>query len=108
MALLSGGHTPTSGKYRAASAKVLKHLLESQDAMSGYLGAGSGNMYSHGFATLYLAECYGMSPEPRLRRALEAALELTFRAQNDQGGWRLSTCPNRCRYIGDNYPDNGN
>lgn len=93
MALLAGGHTPTSGQYREASAKVLKHLLASQDAMSGYLGSGGGNMYAHGFSTLYLAECYGMSPEPRLRRALEAALELTYRSQNDQGGWRYQPAP---------------
>jgi hypothetical protein len=93
MALLAGGHTPSSGQYRKASAQVLKYLLSSQDAMSGYLGSAGGNMYAHGFSTLYLAECYGMSPEPRLRRALEAALELTFRAQNDQGGWRYQPAP---------------
>lgn len=93
MALLAGGHTPTSGRYRDASAAALRYVLQAQDEMTGYLGHGMGNMYSHGFATLYLAECYGMSPEPRVRRALSAALELTFRSQNDEGGWRYQPAP---------------
>lgn len=93
MALLSGGHMPTSGRYREASARTLNFILGAQDPMSGYLGRGMGNMYSHGFATLYLAETYGMSPDPRLRRALEAALDLTFRSQNEEGGWRYQPAP---------------
>lgn len=93
MALLAGGHTPTSGQHREASAKTLNFILGAQDPMSGYLGRGMGNMYSHGFATLYLAECYGMSPDSRVRRALEAALDLTFRAQNEEGGWRYQPVP---------------
>ena len=93
MALLSGGHTPTRGAYQAASKKALDFVIASQDKVSGYLGADQGNMYSHGFATLYLAECYGMSPEPGLRRALEAAIDLIHRSQNSEGGWRYQPAP---------------
>ena len=67
--------------------------MNAQDPISGYLGDGPGNMYAHGFATLYLAECYGMSPRPRLRRSLQAALDLIFRAQNNEGGWRYTPAP---------------
>jgi uncharacterized protein YfaS (alpha-2-macroglobulin family) len=45
-------------------------------------------MYGHGFATLYLAEVYGMSPRPDLRDKLERAVELIVRTQNAEGGWR--------------------
>ncbi len=93
MALLSGGHTPTRGTYREQSRKALNFVLSAQDKVSGYLGADQGNMYSHGFATLYLAECYGMSPDPALRRALEAAIDLIHRSQNNEGGWRYQPSP---------------
>lgn len=93
MALLSGGHTPTRGRYREASAKALRFVLQSQDRMTGYLGGGMGNMYAHGFATLYLAECYGMSPDPQVRTALEAAIDLIHRCQNSEGGWRYMPAP---------------
>ncbi len=93
MALLSGGHTPTRGRYREASAKALRQVMAVQDRASGYLGGGTGNMYAHGFATLYLAECYGMAPEANLRRALDAATDLIHRAQNQEGGWRYQPAP---------------
>jgi hypothetical protein len=93
MALLSGGHTPTRGLYHEASAKALKYVLSCQDKVTGYLGADMGNMYSHGFATLYLAECYGMAPEGNLRRSLEAGIDLIYHAQNSEGGWRYAPAP---------------
>jgi hypothetical protein len=93
MALLAGGHTATRGSYREQSAKTLKYVLAAQDRLTGYLGGDSGNMYSHGFATLYLAESYGMSPDAGLRRNLEAAIDLIYRAQNSEGGWRYSPAP---------------
>lgn len=93
MALLSGGHTPTRGLYHEQSARCLNFILGKQDSMSGYLGTDHGRMYSHGFATLYLAECYGMTPNKRVRNALEAALELIYRSQNDEGGWRYDPTP---------------
>ena len=94
MAFLAGGHTPTRGAYRNASAKCLQSVLAGQDPVNGYLGDDSGNMYAHGFATLYLAECYGMTGERKVRVAMEAALDLIFRAQNDEGGWRYTPFPN--------------
>jgi hypothetical protein len=45
-------------------------------------------MYGHGFATLFLAEAYGMSPDGTLRRRLSRAIQLIVSTQNDEGGWR--------------------
>ena len=89
---LSGGHTPTRGAYADASRRCLESVLAAQDGLTGYL-AGSSNMYAHGFATLYLAEAYGMSGDIRLKRPLEAALEVIYRAQNGEGGWRYTPEP---------------
>ena len=93
MAFLAGGHTPTNGGYRDASAGCLRYVLDNQDQLTGYLGGDFGNMYAHGFATLYLAEVYGMSGDAKVRRSLEAALDLIFQAQNDEGGWRYQPIP---------------
>jgi hypothetical protein len=93
MALLSGGHTPVRGRYAEACAKTLRYVLSRQDRATGYLGGDFGNMYSHGFATLFLAECYGMEPSEPVRRSLEAAIDLIHRAQNAEGGWRYQPLP---------------
>ncbi len=49
-------------------------------------------MYGHGFATLFLAEVYGMAPTPALRTELRGTLQRAVRliidSQNREGGWR--------------------
>ncbi len=92
VAFLAGGHTPTRGAYRETQMRILRAVIAAQDRQTGYLG-GNGNMYGHGFAALYLAECYGLAPEEPVRRSLEAAIDLIWRAQNSEGGWRYSPAP---------------
>jgi hypothetical protein len=93
MAYLAGGSTATRGQYRDSSAKCLRAIIAHQDKVTGYLSGDTGNMYAHGFATLYLAEMYGMAPDQPVRRALEAALDLIYYAQNKEGGWRYAPSP---------------
>ncbi len=73
MAWLAGGSTPGRGPYGEEVAKVCEYLLEHCE-QSGFIsveGAQShGPMYEHGFATLFLAEVYGMSPRDDLRDKL--------------------------------------
>jgi hypothetical protein len=45
-------------------------------------------MYGHGFATLFLAECYGMTQRPDVREKLSLAVNLIINTQNTEGGWR--------------------
>ena len=91
MAWLSGGSTPERGPYGEEVARVTDFLLDHADE-SGLIsieGAVSrGPMYEHGFATLFLAEVYGMSPREDLRDKLARAVDLIVRTQNDEGGWR--------------------
>ena len=49
-------------------------------------------MYNHGFATLALAEAYGLTNDLRLGPALEKASKLIVSSQksNSKGGWRYS------------------
>src|SRR4051812_4175957 len=91
MAWLAGGSTPGRGPYGAEVGKVSEYLLDHCE-QSGFIsveGAQShGPMYEHGFATLFLAEVYGMSPRDDLRDKLVRAVDLIVRTQNAEGGWR--------------------
>jgi hypothetical protein len=51
-------------------------------------------MYSHGWGTLFLAECYGMTHREDIREKLEKAVQLIVDAQNREGGWRYQPVPN--------------
>src|SRR5207247_10644751 len=47
-----------------------------------------GPMYGHGFATLFLAEAYGMTMRADIRDKLTKAVHLIVNTQNNEGGWR--------------------
>jgi Squalene-hopene cyclase C-terminal domain/Prenyltransferase and squalene oxidase repeat len=91
MAWLAGGSTPDRGPYGKEVRKVSEYLLDHCE-QSGFIsveGAQShGPMYEHGFATLFLAEVYGMSPRDDIREKLARAVDLIVRTQNAEGGWR--------------------
>jgi prenyltransferase beta subunit len=91
MALMSSGSTPGRGRYGEEVNRTVDYLMSRCQA-SGFIvepGAVShGPMYGHGFATLFLAECYGMAPRPELREKLDAAVKLIVNTQNSEGGWR--------------------
>ena len=92
LAFLSAGHQPGRGKYGALLDRASDYLTDSVQR-NGLIGRpGSGNagppMYGHGFATLALAEIYGMTKRPDLRGKLESAVQLILSAQNPEGGWR--------------------
>ena len=64
-------------------------------------------MYGHGFATMFLAECYGMSPRPELRDKLDQAVKLIVNCQNKDGGWRYQPVKADADHLGDRLPDHG-
>jgi hypothetical protein len=94
LSLLAVGNTPRRGKYGANVARGINYLLSKQNSDGFINGSGEGRgMYGHGFAMTFLAECYGMIPDPegemgqRLKRCLDKAIVLTSRAQSNPGGW---------------------
>jgi len=91
IALVSAGNTPDRGKYGKSVARALQYILE-HVGPNGFITARDtsphGPMYDHGFATLFLAEVYGMSPTPDLREKLALAIKLIINTQNREGGWR--------------------
>jgi len=90
LAFLAAGHQPGRGRYGAFLNRSADWLAESvQRSGVIYRGGSTGPpMYGHGFATLALAELYGMSRRTDLRRKLETAVRLITQTQNAEGGWR--------------------
>ena len=93
MAFLAQGNSPGRGKYCRNVEKALEWMLKSSDRTGMLHGpqVSHGSMYGHGFATLFLAEAYGMTSDPRLARRLRiklrAAIRLICQVQLESGGW---------------------
>ena len=96
MALIASGSTPGRGPYGKQIDRCLDFILANA-AESGFIDVPSaamhGPMYGHGFATLFLAECYGMTHRADLRDKLTKAVQLIVNTQNPQGGWRYQPHP---------------
>ncbi len=92
MAFLAHGEDPNFGPYSKNIKRSINYMIKHQRQSDGFLvnKAGRGSMYNHGFATLALAECYGMCRDPRVGTALKKAVKLSLDAQasNPMGGWR--------------------
>jgi hypothetical protein len=97
LAFLAGGHQPGRGLYGPVVSRALRFILSKEQANPvGFLfnrsGSEHGPMYSHGFATMFLAESHGTIGERDLRRrvrdALGRAVKVIIDSQNNEGGWR--------------------
>jgi hypothetical protein len=95
LAFLADGHTPGRGSYGHVVDRALDFVL-AHSSESGLLAAETshGPMYGHGFATLFLAEVYGMTHRPDLRETLRKAVRLIVTTQNKEGGWRYQPVRN--------------
>src|SRR5262249_7016455 len=94
MAFLAGGHLPDRGAHGASVKCTIDYLLEHVRDNGLCTDAGT-RMYSHAFATLFLAEVYGMAGYGTaggrpVKDALEKAVNLIVDSQNQYGGWRYN------------------
>ncbi len=87
MAFLANGSLPDRGPYAAEVSKALDYVLRHVQP-TGFISAHDSRMYSHAFATLFLAEIYGMTGDPEVREKLKMAIGLIVMSQNHEGGWR--------------------
>ena len=91
IAFLSAGNTPNRGKYGRQVEKAVQYILACTDS-TGLISAPEHRqhnpMYGHGFATLFLAEVYGMTQRSDIREKLKLAVNLIVNSQNKEGGWR--------------------
>ena len=89
LAFLAGGHLPGRGRYGQVVQQCLDYVLD-HVADNGFISDSGTRMYSHAFATLFLAEIYGMSASNRIKTALEQAVNIIVDCQNHQGAWRYN------------------
>ena len=91
MAFMASGSTPSRGPYGKQVERCIDFILANTDE-SGFINVATasshGPMYGHGFATLFLAESYGMTMRPEIREKLSRAVNLIITTQNGEGGWR--------------------
>ena len=99
MSFLAGGHVPEEGPYGHHLTRGVGWLLSQQHPNGLLVGRerSHGPMYSHGIATLMLAEVIGMvepAQAAKCREVLQKAVKLIIDAQNHpkpaehDGGWR--------------------
>lgn len=105
LALLGNGNSYNRGPYGEQLAKVLHFILSCQDKW-GYIDDSQSRMHGHGYATLFLAEIYGMLP-PALQgsvyKALKNACSVIVESQTSEGGWGYypSNIIGYSRYLSD-------
>ncbi|MGB0581847.1 MAG: prenyltransferase/squalene oxidase repeat-containing protein [Limisphaerales bacterium] len=93
MAFQAAGHLPGEGEYGKNVTAGMNYLLD-LISVEGLYGSGRDGqyMYSHGIATIALAELYGQTRSPTIRRKLQRVVRLIVSAQADapghHGGWR--------------------
>jgi hypothetical protein len=101
MAFMCAGHQPNRGAYGRVVLDALRNVLGKENLGGGHpgflhnpRGSPHGPMYGHGFATLFLAEVYGMVHDRTLREEVReklhraVALILSAQKRNIEGGWR--------------------
>ncbi len=89
MAFLAGGHMPGRGEYGDVVLRGLDWILAACQP-DGYITSSGTRMYSHAFATLFLAEIYGMTTRSDVHAKLQNAVDYIVNAQNAEGGWRYA------------------
>ncbi len=92
LSLMAGGHLPGRGAYGQNVERGLRFLLDSQSKGGLFWRADDkSRMHGHGYATLAVAEAYGMVESPAFRARLKASLKTAvFRieqSQTKEGGW---------------------
>ncbi|HEY4309882.1 MAG TPA: prenyltransferase/squalene oxidase repeat-containing protein [Pirellulales bacterium] len=91
IAFVASGSTPDEGPHGKEVTRAVDFVL-ANTGDEGFIhvadDTGHGPMYGHGFATLFLAETYGMTPRRDMREKLTKAVNLIVDTQNSEGGWR--------------------
>ncbi|MFH1226540.1 MAG: prenyltransferase/squalene oxidase repeat-containing protein [Planctomycetota bacterium] len=93
IAFMAQGNLPGRGKYGLEVSKAVDFILSCARDTDGYITKHGSRMYEHAFATLFLAEVYGMSPREDIKNKLKKATYLIVASQNNEGGWRYQPAP---------------
>src|SRR5438045_2945110 len=89
MAFQAAGQLPGEGEFGRNVSAGMQYLLDST-SIDGLIGNRNDGqyMYSHGIASIALAELYGQTRSPAMRQKLERVIKTIIASQNNEGGWR--------------------
>jgi len=93
IAFLAQGNVPGKGKYGTNVEKAVQFVLSCARETDGYITKHGTRMYEHGFATLFLAEVYGMTKREDIKSRLKNSAQLIINSQHPDGGWRYQPSP---------------
>ncbi|MBI5778071.1 MAG: terpene cyclase/mutase family protein [Planctomycetes bacterium] len=93
IAFLAQGSVPGKGKYGTNVEKAVQFVLSCARETDGYITKHGTRMYEHGFATLFLAEVYGMTKREDIKSRLKKSAQLIINSQDSKGGWRYQPYP---------------
>ena len=94
LALQGAGNTPTAGDHQEVVRAAWESLIRTQTDAGNFVPASdehtssAGRMYGHGQITIALCEAYGLTQDPKLEQAAQAAIRYALAAQLPDGGWR--------------------
>lgn len=89
MAFLANGNLPDQGPYAKQVKKGVQFLLNAVQPDGMFRENEQYHyMYSHGLATMVLAEVYGETQDAAIRTKLQHVVLLIVHGQNSEGGWR--------------------
>ena len=86
LCFLAHGDTPLSEEFGVTVQKAMQWLAERMPSNGKSFPGGRG-AYSHGIITYALAEAYGMTQIPFLKRAMEDGLDVLIKGQQRGGGY---------------------
>ncbi|MFA4945192.1 MAG: prenyltransferase/squalene oxidase repeat-containing protein [Lentisphaeria bacterium] len=86
LAYLGHGETPDSKEFGASVSQAIQYLCTSMDGAGRLLE----REYSHAIATYALAEAYGMTSLPYIKKPMEKGLATIVNGQQDAGGWEYN------------------
>jgi len=96
LTFLANGETPSSEKYGATVEKGIKFLVSEQEKHGngkfsawtpGMPDGGNPESYAHGITTYAIAEAYGLTRIPSLKKVMEDAVQLIINGQQPGGSW---------------------
>ena len=87
-----GARHDEEGPYQETLKKALGWLVAKGEKTKGDYSGDDGRMYSHGMATIALAEAYSITKDPALLEPLKKSVLVIVKSQNpEHGGWRYTT-----------------
>ncbi len=90
LTFLAHGETTSSERYGHTVRRAIRFLLEQQRDNGQFRDTGSHHVYGNAIAAYALTEAYALTRIPRVREAMDRAIQAMIDGQQPAGGWDYS------------------